>query len=303
MNAIKSILNVLGILAAIPVALFLALWLVCVPPAASVEDWVQPDTIKQFIRSIDYEAILEDTETEDEFLMQVMKTEAVTGVMDLFVEDLFAQFEGASVGSICTEQAVRDCVEAHMDELISVFRNYMTGEEYVDIEAMTDEELAKHIRDSLYPEIPDLLGNLPKAEDLCAEMGTDLQTAQITVQMLRNGTMTKVVIGLAVVLTLVLFVLRLYRLRGFIWLSVVYFLNAGLALLLGQSVNLAIMEMPAAELAMMKPLMDSMTDKLTTGGIIYAVVAVVCVVAAVLYHNYLVNRSMPRPENVGPELY
>jgi hypothetical protein len=62
MNAIKTILNVLGVLLSVPVALLLAAWLLLAPVMNSAASWVRPDTIKQIVRSIDYDAIMEDHE-------------------------------------------------------------------------------------------------------------------------------------------------------------------------------------------------------------------------------------------------
>ncbi len=301
MNAIKTILNVLGVLAAIPVALILSTWLLCAPLLSAMTWCVQPDNVRQIIQEIDYDAILDETTAETPQLEAFMKTETVAELVKLYAEDMFAQFEGEPAGTRLNIAAVRASVEAHTEELLPIFRDLLKQEADSDINVddITDEDIKKLMMKVVDEEIPALLDELPTA----SEMGMDDPEVQKMMTSLREGLLAKLGVALAVFLSVVLFLLRIYRLRGFVWLSVVYFITGGLNLLSGQSVALALplMEEEAASFA--EPLLKLIGEQMTQSGIIYGVVAIVCVVLSVVFHNYLMKRSMPRPENVGPELY
>ncbi len=291
MNAIKTILNVLGVLLAMPVALLLAVWLLVAPVLNSAAAWVQPDTVKQIIRDIDYDAILEDATAETPQLEAFMKTETVAELVEMYMEDLFAQFEGEAVGTVFHEQAVRDTIENHMDELLPIFREVMKeeAEGMIDPDDISDADVRKLINDLLDEELPGLLADVPTAESL--EL-TD-PTIRMGIQLLRSYRLALAVVLVTVVLSVLLFLFRVYRLRGFIWLAVVYFITAGLTLVMSQGMSMAVAMMPAEAAVIGEQLLAVTAGKLLIGAGIYAAVAIVSVVAAVLYHNHL-QKQMPQ---------
>jgi hypothetical protein len=95
---------------------------------------------------------------------------------------------------------------------------------------------------------------------------------------------------------MLLFLFRIYRLRGLIWLSVVYFIVSGLTLIMSQGVRMAVTMMPAEATAIAEPLMAVLSEKLLIGAGLYVLIAVAGVVVAVLYHNYLRKQENPIPQ-------
>ncbi len=294
MNVMKTILNVLGVLLAIPVSLLLVVWLLVAPVLNSAAALVQPDTVKQIIRDIDYDAILEDAMAETPQLEELMKTEMVADLVELYMKDLFAQFEGKTAGTIFHEQAIRDTVEANMDELVPMFREVL--EEEADGEFnpdnLSDADLQKLILEMLDEQLPELMKDIPTAESL----GLTDPNIRTAVQLLRSYRLKMAVVLVTVVLSVLLFLFRIYRLRGFIWLSVVYFITAGLTLVMSQGMSLAVAMMPTEAAVIGEQLLAVMAGKLLIGAGIYAVVAIASVVAAVLYHNYLQKQTTPLPQ-------
>lgn len=294
MNAMKVIMNVLGVLLAIPVALILVVWLVAAPVLMSAASWVQPDTIKQIIRDIDYDAILEDVDTETPQLEEFMQTEAVAELVEMYVEDLLAQLEGKPAGTLFNEQSVRERLEAHWDELLPIFREFLRTEAdgTVDPDTIPDEELKEKIREAFDETIPDLIEDMGTVE----ELGINVPEVQLAVQLLRSYRLTMAVVLVAVLLSVLLFLFRVYRLRGFIWLAVVYFITAGLTLIMSQGMNLAVTMMPAEVAVLGEQLLAVTAGKLLMGAGIYAVVAVASVVAAVMHYNHLQQQTPRIPQ-------
>jgi hypothetical protein len=255
MNAIKTILNVLGVLLSVPVALLLAAWLLLAPVINSAASWVRPDTIKQIVRSIDYDAIMEDHEDglpQQEELKKLMKTEAVAEIMELYLEDIMAQLEGEPAGTLFYEQSVRDIIEARWDEVLPIFREMMKeSSSDMNPDTMTDEELKDMLREAMDETIPEMIADMGTAEDL----SINVPEVRLAVQLLRSYRLSLAVVLTAVVLSMLLFLFRIYRLRGLIWLSVVYFIVSGLTLIMSQGVRMAVTMMPAEAVARATPAM------------------------------------------------
>jgi hypothetical protein len=296
MNAIKTILNVLGVLLSVPVALLLAAWLLLAPVINSAASWVRPDTIKQIVRSIDYDAIMEDHEDglpQQEELKKLMKTEAVAEIMELYLEDIMAQLEGEPAGTLFYEQSVRDIIEARWDEVLPIFREMMKeSSSDMNPDTMTDEELKDMLREAMDEAIPEMIADMGTAEDL----SINVPEVRLAVQLLRSYRLSLAVVLTAVVLSMLMFLFRIYRLRGLIWLSVVYFIVSGLTLIMSQGVRMAVTMMPAEATAIAEPLMAVLSEKLLIGAGLYVLIAVAGVVAAVLYHNYLRKQENPIPQ-------
>jgi hypothetical protein len=260
---------------------------------------VQPDNIRQIVREIDYDTLLQDVTADTPQAQAFLKTETAAQFVEMYVDDLFAQFDGAEAGTVLNMDTLRAMVETNMHELLPVFREVMKEEAdgTVNPDDIAEEDLKAMLRKVMDEEMPALLEELPTAIDF----GMEDPEVQGMMTSLRNGLLGRLGIALAIFLSLVLFLLRVYHLRGFVWLSVVYFISAGINLLSGTSVELSLTMFPEDAVSFAAPLVALLGEKMTQSGIIYGVVAIVCVVAAVLCHNYLQKRSMPAYENIGPE--
>ena len=294
MNAIKTILNVLGALLAIPVAMLLAAWLMLAPVLMSAAAWLQPDAVKQIIRDIDYDAFLDETTADTPELEKLMKTEAVAEILELYLEDLLAQMEGKQAWTLFHEQAVRDTFEKHWDELLPIFRELLKEEvdSSLDPDTLSDEELKEMLRETFDETLPQLIEDMETAE----ELGIDVPEIRLAIQLLRSYRLTLAVVLVAVMLSVLLFLFRVYRLRGFIWLGVVYFITAGLTLIMSQGLRLAVAMMPAEVAVIGEQLLAVTAGKLLIGALIYGAVAIASVVAAVLYHNHLQKQQPQIPQ-------
>lgn len=287
----QKILNVFGVLAAIPLSLILLAWLICAPMLASAASMVRPDHLRSVAESLDFSALMEGVEG-DIATEALVKTETMGELVGMYVEDVLAQTEGSAPGTVLNEASVRATVEAHMDELIVMLR--LVAEQEGVTEPITDEMARQLIQQILDENLTDILSELPTAEDI----GLKSEEVMVTLTFLRSSFMVGVVI-VAAILSLLLFVFRLYRFRGFVWLSVIYLLAAGFTALVHQGLGVAVQILTEGNEQLAMLVSAVLSGGLMWGAVALAVVGVLCAVCAWLAGRSLNRTPVPAVEPYG----
>lgn len=282
MSGGKLFLNVLGVLAAIPLSLVLLCWLICAPLVGSLTSLAQPETIRDMIQSVDYEEILKDAQMEgnaeeNKYIEAFLKTESAAELINMYVDDLLAQAEGAQPGTVLNEASIRKLAAKNEAELLELVK-LMAADEAPEGMEITDQ-MAKDLLDQVIDGmVQDTWDKLSTAE----ELGIASKEVNMALQSIRGGQLILGLVVVAVVLSGLLFVVRLYKMRGFLWLGIIYFLAAALNLTLRQGMP-AVTEMVepgAAEIAAL--IIPTVSGSLLWGVCILGAVAVLCIVGFVL---------------------
>uniref|UniRef100_UPI004057906E hypothetical protein n=1 Tax=Acetatifactor sp. TaxID=1872090 RepID=UPI004057906E len=302
MDVLKKIGNIFGILFAFVLSVALMVVLIAIPIVSAASSFTQGETLHQVMAEIDYSQVItaavvnsDVVNTEDvvtvgpeqgvssDILEDIMNTEAVGEVLDLYMEDAFAALEGGGEISL-TPEALQEIAGEHMDELIGVAKEFL-GE---DVE-MTDEQVSEFVSQTVEEHADTIIEMLPPVEEMLPirqdaasiqqEENTDVTQMLVDALIsLRNGTSVMAVIIVAVIISVLILLCRITRLKGFMWLGVVYLISAGLALIgssvMGGSKVVELLDMGAAG-EVVGPIFSILASKMRESTFMIAICAAV----------------------------
>ena len=222
MKTFKIIMNVIGIICASILSIFLVLALTVTPIINAASSFFQGENIYKIISSVDYSAIIssEMEETvEVELVNDLMQSEMMEEVVDLCVENIFEAIEENDINRTVSPDDIEDIFEDHKDEIRELV------DEYIGDNIPLTEEVLDEMTDALIQQYSiEMAESLPTVYDL----GLDDDTLNIIMN-LKNGTYLKIVISIVAVLSLIVMLCQVMRFKGFMWIGVDYLLSAILA--------------------------------------------------------------------------
>ncbi len=328
MKALKIIGNILGILLATVLSIVLIVVLIAMPVLSAASSFTQGETLHQVMEEIDYTEVITSAAvnagvvSEDltgavevqgisaDIVQDIMGSDAVGEVLDLYMDDAFAALEGNGGEVSLTPEALQGIAGEHMDELVDIAKNFLgedmelTDAQVEEFVNMTIEENAETIIEML-PSVGEILPVVgetaqPSADGSSAGIGNSSNTSvaqenaaveAVTTMpdsmlvdalvSLRNGTSMVAIVIVAAVLSLLILLCRIKRFRGFMWLGVVYLLSAGLTLGMSMLVKgrtmVQLLDMGSAE-AILSPILTVMSAQMLKTAMIVAICAVVFIV-------------------------
>lgn len=236
MKALKIIFNIFGILLAIIFGFFAFCSLITTPVVSAGTAIFQPDTIQQLLQDMNLSEQLESTLKESapadlqnidmSFIDDLMDSELINDVLQLYIDNLLGVLENDHIESI-NQQQIQSLLDKHTPELVSLLRPYLPS----DL-PFTDEEVSKYANDMMEPALTTMVASLPTLEDL----GVDNTTLTV-IHMLYNGSLLKYLFIAIVILSLLVFLSRFPRFKGFLWLGIIYLLSAVFLFLATANVN------------------------------------------------------------------
>lgn len=212
----KKILNFFGILFALAFSIPLFLSLAVTPAVTAASSLTRPETLENMVNSIDFSSLSAsfDGGAEAELIAEFMETEMADEVISLFAEDFLAALSGSDAAPHLNGDALTELAETHMDELVPLFRKYYQMDETVS-DLMAEEILLSYLHEAA----DELAASFPSPADL----GVD-QALISLMAFFREGIAMALVLAAVIFLSLLVFVFRLTRFNGFMWLGVVYIL-------------------------------------------------------------------------------
>ena len=233
MKAFKTIMNVFGIIGASILSVMLVAVLVVTPLVSAVSSFFKTDSIQDILSDIDFTEMIisemeldEDGEMKAEFVEDIMNSDMMEEVLELTVDNLLDIMDGTSSKSSLTGADIEAVARKHTDEITSIFKKNYVGE--IEIPDDFDEYIDEMV-DSLIGELAESFAEeMPTAE----ELGIDRETVN-TISKLRSGTYVKLIIIIAVILTVLVMLCQVMRFKGFMWISVDYYIAALGTLILG----------------------------------------------------------------------
>lgn len=339
MDVLKKIGNVFGIIFAVVFSVVLTIVLLAIPVVSAASSFTQGETLHQVMEEIDYSEVITsavissgvvDTDeiSSDEELSEdvvsavqeqgissdivedIMSTDAVGEVLDLYMDDAFAMLEGNGSEVSLTPEALQEIAGEHMDELVVIAKDFL-GEDA----GLTDEQVTEFVNRTVEEHADTIIEMLPPVEELLpvqqesvqenrnddtaiqeeqsvqedtfsamSVVGADsAESALIDALIsLRNGSSVMSVILIAVVLSLLILLCRIMRFKGFMWLGVVYLISAGLTLLAtlfveGSGIT-QLFGTDAMVGAVITPVLTMIADKMRQSALVIAICAVVFIV-------------------------
>lgn len=300
MKALKSICNVFGILIAIVLSLVLLVFLIVSPVFSGVTSLVQSETLHSIVRQIDFSELMvaDPSDPSAAMLGELMQTELIDEVMDLYIDDVLSSLDGTSAQPALTPSAVNALVLEHMDELLPIMREYAGDDPAID-----DETLKQDIVSMFDGEA--LIAMLPSPADLGISEEVIFALSLIRSKALLTGS-----ILLAAVLSLLVFALRWPRFKGFMWLAVVYIISALFNLASGAGVSVALPTLAAGYdprlSGVLLPILAVLTSAFFTSAAILGVLAIAFILIFVFGRKTLKKKKLaaapaaPAAEEVAP---
>ena len=225
----KTVFNVFGIIGASILSIFLVISLVTTPVVSAAGSFFKTENIQEIFSSIDYSKMItsemdldEEEEMQAQLIEDIMDSKMMEEILELTVDNLFDVMEGKSTKNRLTAKEVQTVAEKHMDEITSILKKHFAGDEEIPEEYI--DELADEMIGELSASFAEML---PTTE----EMGLDRQTVSI-ISGMRNGTYFWTAFAIAAVLTVLVMLCQVMRFKGFMWISVDYYVAAAGTLVL-----------------------------------------------------------------------
>lgn len=291
MKAIKIILNVLGIIASVFLSILLALFLILAPIVSTVDTFVDPNAALSSMK-LDEIVSIEGTDLEEtlverglspEIAKDVMKTDAVADVIELYIKDITASLQGDFDTDHMTGDAIRTVVNENIDELIEI-----AYDNIIEDENHEREEVKQKIISAVDEHADDIAEALPRLEKETVE-GMDPSVRSLLVLALSGDLMLYFWIIIAAV-SLLLVICRFPRFKGFMWLTVVYFIGGGFALTLGFVLKGFVMSIISRTLEGYESFASPVVNILYKGFSSVGIILVVC--AIVFLATFIVGRKV-----------
>lgn len=305
MKALKIIGNIFGILFAIVLSILLLVTLIASPIVTAASDFVKPETIRETVTKIDIQKVLVDNNIDlgasmedygipSEAVVEIMKTDAVGEVVELYAKELTAAISGEDVSYI-TPDAIKQIADENLSDLVDIIFDFIPEEEIP--EDMTVEEMKTEV-ETKFTEYVDtnaeeIVSFLPSPKELIVET-VDTEIIE-TIRYVQNGTFTTALWIAIAVLSLLIFGCRWPRFKGFMWLGVVFLLGAAFTFVLSSVFNTALIDyiiamIPGFE-GVVAPAMATVSASIIKMGIILAALTALFIAVFVVGRVFLAKKK------------
>ncbi len=238
------VLNVFGVIFAVLLSLLLIPTLIAAPIVNGLSGLVQPeflqglsaeiveemDLAEQFATDPEVAQSLADSGLSPEAAQALMASQFVREALQLVGRDLAQVAQGTFAATALTEEEVLRLAEAHKDELIAILRLI----EPEVMAALSDDEMAQVVEAFAGEE---LVGLADELEGTMITLQDTLYGEESVLPVFISGTLTWITVGIALVLAALIFLCRLRRQEGLMWLGIDAALAALPVLLIGMGVK------------------------------------------------------------------
>ena len=232
MSSGKKVLNVFGIIFAWILSIALVLSLIVSPIILSALSLLSPKTLANAVTNIDMSSLVAPEVggegSEDGGMAALLSTNAAKELFQLYATDITNSLSGKNAESKFTVEALQKVVEENIDELIAVMREM----EAVPTDA-SDEEIKTAIKTGITENMDEIMENLPDPKELTEQVSAENPELQVAFDIIgRAQTIKFTVIGEIILISVLIFVCRLFDFKGVRWLSVDLFIASGVCVLL-----------------------------------------------------------------------
>lgn len=341
----KATANVFGTILSAVLSVVLVLLLLCSPVVSALCSFTQPETISKVIKDIDFVELvtrheelrttLEKYGIDGHFLDGITETELMEQLVEAYIQSIFE-------GKAFDPHVAEDIILAHKAETVSLFRR-LAEERGDNTAGISDEEFFNMILDAIHTEWDKITAALPSAEDMgLTQKDYDewetvhgdavqplnapfkLNQSAISpeeptekeiplgklVMYLRDGVPVIAVSIVAAVISALILLFRWPRFKGFMWLAVIYLLDAvllfaGTGALSFSGAQQMLPSEGVLDLLLM-PVLSVFTAEMNRCGVIFAVIGVLCIAVFILGRILLRNcknrRDAQAEEHVPQEV-
>lgn len=294
MDVLKKVFNVFGIILCVIFSIPLICSLVAAPILSGACDFVQTENLKKIVNEIDMEAIAMDSlgasSAEDAEMMDILFKEGIMDeILDLYVEDVFAELDDTPAPKKLTGEAVMAIFEKHMDTFVAITKAQLDEE---TLQLVTDADIADLLRDSFKESSQGMADSMPTL----SELGITDEALE-TMSVLRDGLVSTVGIVTVAVFAVIILLCQVPRFKSFMWLGVDFVIGGGLTLVIATSLQ-AIMKIAMASVPfgneIMDPIVGTFAGVMKTGALIELGLAVLFIVIFIVGRLILKRKAAPQ---------
>ncbi len=295
MKASKIICSILNVFTSLFLGLVLSGLLIIAPFISTLSSFFCADNLHKVVDTLDFSEFIKNLNPPETVEVngirltipyELLDSELADGIFALYLDSLFATFEGKDPQDVLSVTTVKELAHQHKDELTQVLRENLGSEI-----PLTDESLQLIIDSSIESAVPALLSTLPTYE----ELGIHSRTITI-LQNLYKGTYLTYTLIAIIISSALLFLLRRHRFQGFIWLGVIYLSNSLLSLLTGMLCStgdkllLNVTDSTITRL-FINPLLSLLTDTIYKGATITAIFGVLFLLLCTVLRRYFQKKN------------
>ena len=188
--------------------------------SGSIVSMVDTDRIVSFVQTIDYKEIitssddindiLEEYKVKDEAIEDILKSDAVEEVIDIYAEGLRDFIKGSDSPREFTADDLKDIVEDNIDELVEIANEHMTRK-------IDEDELRDRIFTAIDENAEEIVEVMPSVDQVTDEVDSDLVPV---LQLLFDPMVTVVLAIITVLVAVLLFLCRIHNAEGFLWIGI-----------------------------------------------------------------------------------
>ncbi len=307
MSTGKKVLNVFGIIFALPVNTVLVIILMVAPLLFSMIAFIQPENLVDTVTKMDTSEIVSEilqtpeSETLPPELEQIgllLESDAAKELVELYAEDITNALMGETGEMNFTPEKIMEIVDANMDEILEIYKEI--DPEVVDIPV---EELKTEIRDTLDELSEEIVEAIPAPEEIKTQMVEQSAEVKMALEVLeQRETIKWSLVGVIAVLAILVFVLRLFGFRGFRWLGVdliiATVISGGLCVFVKGSATLLGEFVADSQLA--TKLLGALTSEFATGMMIRTGIMLVCGIGLLVAFIFIRKAQKRKAATVVP---
>lgn len=320
----KKLLNVLGILVAWLLSIALVVMLIVTPILFSALSLLNADTITKVVTdtlsyvadhaggepsaenaqvmtlsNTNQSASAEDAgkdmlesvfgdKISQEHIEAILSSNAVKELIEAYTDDLTNAITGGSQEASFNADKIKSIVNNNIDEIVEGLQENIPELADTDV-----AELKSNIQKAVEENAEEIVNALPKPEEIKEQLIDDNPVLEAAIEIIAmKNTIKLAVIGVIVLLSVLIFVCRIPRLRGFRWLAVNLFVGGSFAALVTSGLmagKSAIGEFTKEADAQLAGLVESLVGAFANGMLVRTIVMLVA--GGVLLTAYiLINR-------------
>jgi len=303
MKTFKVVMYDIGIMAATVISMWLMLSLVVNTVLSCSTSFLKKENVEEMIESIDYtEFVLAEIEKtkdgniqaiDDEVIEEIMKTEMVDEILELCMENIFAQLEGEKSEDELSVKEIKRIGNKYSDEIEDLLK-----EHYGKSSSMTDDQIENVVDNLIETYSKTIVEMAPTVETL----GLTQEDIEV-VSSVKNGTYFWISCGVTAVLTLLIFLILISKFKGLLWLSIDYLLVATGTLIASFFINDLVDTLAKGTLLNMIDI-TSATDSISGSMLISAIVMyVIAIVFMILFIVTKVSKKKGKKEKIVVEVF
>lgn len=291
MSTGKKVLNIFGIIFAWILSIVLVVILFVTPLTMSALNTVTPKNMVQTLSRIELSQFMDTLGddlglSEDPMIAAFVNTNTAQELYEAYLNNFLSILDSDITEESLTDEKLQDIVNRNIDELYQI-----SLQQEPDLGKLPEEEAKKQLEPAMVESLRQIRDSIPTADTLKQELQADETAVMVLGAFSQLDTAKLALVTVIVVLALLIFVCRLFGLRGFRWLAVDLFVASGLGacICVGLGMAMPILQATVAENPIVSLVVENLLAPFIPG--VYIRTAIMLVSAVILLVAYILIKK------------